>query len=709
MSGRAVWRRVAGSAVPVAGFAALAVGLTWPLALQVGDRFAGNRPLDIWLHVWNLWWVRFALTTLRTTPFETRWIFYPDGVGLYLHTLTPLAGLLAAPITWRWGTIVAYNVTAIAGLALAGLATYALARRWTSRAGAAFAGIAFAAAPWVLHQLRVGHLNLMNCGWLPLALLLLLRAADTGRVRDGLLAVAGLTAAALVDLQFVLYLAIAGVAVLIERLATAGSVRAAARRGVTLGLIALGFGLVLAPMAVNALVQGGTVTAADLAKYRAEQTEYAADLAGYVVPQLLHPLWGREVSAWLVAHPLGAPTESRVGLGWIVLALALVALAARRPGVWLWAGVGLAGALLSLGPWPQVGGQPLGVPGPFALLADVPLAGLLRTPARFAVLVALAAAILAGIGLDVVLAAARRRWSERAASAVALGLCALLLFEYLPVPFPNVAPPSPELAEQIATVAGDGAVLELPYLADDGPRLYYQTQHERPITSGYISRQPPKLFLARTPVIADLMWPRDGPDILDPVDPLSVLATYGLTTIVVYRPPYYRPDDDRPAPSEATMRRRVQALLGVNGPDWENDTGAVYRVPPASPALVLSLADGWHAPEVRPDGPARWMSAEAGVRLDRPTAVPATVRFRAHAFDRPRQVAVLADGQPLTTLAVGVEPGSFAVALPPAAGTTRLTLRSLDGADAPAALGQGTDPRPLSIAVSRLKVVPGEP
>ncbi|MCC6625864.1 MAG: hypothetical protein IT340_00555 [Chloroflexi bacterium] len=707
MKGMADKRRVIDVAAPVAGFALLAIGLTWPLALHLGDRFAGNRPLDIWVHAWSLWWVRFALGTLRTSPFETHWLFYPDGVALYLHTLTPLAGLLAAPVGWLWGATVAYNVTAIAALALAGLATYRLARRWTSPAGAALAGVAFAAAPWVLHQLRVGHLNLMNAGWLPLAILLLLRASDSGRWRDGLLAVVGLAAAALVELQFVLFLAVAGAVVLVERLATAGSWRQAARRGRTLGLIAVGFGLLLLPLAVAATRQGATVTAADLTKYRAEQTEYAADLAAYTVPQLLHPLWGRQVSAWLVEHPLGAPTEGRVGLGLTVLVLAAVALAARRPGVGLWGGIGLAGLLLSLGPWPQVGGVVLGAPGPFALLADAPLVSLMRTPARFAVLVALATAVLAGIGLAVVMAAARRRWGSRAAGATAIGLSALLLFEALPTPFPSTAPLPPDLAEQIAAVAGDGAVLELPYLADDSPRMFFQLLHQRPITSGYIARQMPKLFLARTPVIADLMWSGDGPDIVPTPDALGVLATYRFQAIVVYRPPYYRPDDDRPAPSEATLRRRVQALLGVAGPDWQNDTGALYRVPPAAPVPVLALAGGWHAPETRPDGPERWMTAAADLRLDRPAVAPATLTFSAHAFARPRQVAVLADDRPLTTLTITVAPGTHTIALPAAAGTTRLTLRSLDGADAPAALGQGADPRLLSIAVSQVQVMAG--
>jgi hypothetical protein len=127
-------REVAATAV---GFGLLAVALTWPLALTLTSRYPGNRPLDIWTHAWDLWWMRHALTALGTNPFETRFIFYPDGVPLYLHSFTPLAGLLALPAGLLWGTLVSYNLTVLAALALAGLATFWLARRWVGPAGAA--------------------------------------------------------------------------------------------------------------------------------------------------------------------------------------------------------------------------------------------------------------------------------------------------------------------------------------------------------------------------------------------------------------------------------------------------------------------------------------------------------------------------------------------------------------------------------------------
>jgi hypothetical protein len=128
------------------GYLGLAVGLTWPLVLDLGDEFVGNRPLDIWLFIWNLWWVRHALTVLHTNPFVTPLLYYPDGGELYLHTLAFLPGVLALPAGLLWGPAVVYNLSIVFALALAGWATYWLARRWAAPWAAAVAGAARAAA-----------------------------------------------------------------------------------------------------------------------------------------------------------------------------------------------------------------------------------------------------------------------------------------------------------------------------------------------------------------------------------------------------------------------------------------------------------------------------------------------------------------------------------------------------------------------------------
>ena len=695
-------------AAPALGFLLLPVLLTWPLATRIGDRFAGNERLDIWLFAWNLWWMRHALTALHTNPFMTQHLFYPGGAELYLHTFVPLPGVLAIPAGALWGFVAAYNLSALLALGVAGWATYWLARRWTSPAGAALAGFAFAAAPWLLHQLRIGHLNLMSAGWLVLALPPLARAVHTYHWRDCLLAALGIVVATLVDWQFALFLAVIGLVIAAERLLTARAWATAARRLGALTLIGgLAAGMLL-PYLVPTARQSATVPAEDVAKFEREQLEYSADLLAFVLPQQLHPLWGAEMTAALRERPLGSYTEGQVSLGLSALLLAGLALAARRPGAALWGAIALVGFVLALGPRLHVGGQDTGIPLPYALLAELPLVNFGRTPARFAVVTSLAVAVLAGIGLPVAAGAARQRWGARMGQVTTVTLAALLVFEFLPIPYPTIAVPPLGFAERVAEVAGDGVVLELPYRVDDTRRMLFQIVHERPIFEGYTARQPDHPFLERTPVIADLMWPSEGPDIVPPVreEPLGVLATYRVTAIAVYPPPYTaaRPDAGV-TPSAAELRRRVEDTLGVTGPVWEDETGALYRVPPAAPVPVLALADdGWHAPESWSGGWMRWMMASARLRLDRVEPRDQMLRFTAWSFHRPRTLEVLADGQSLARVALTPDPRPVELTLPARAGSTHLTLRVVEGAETPASLGLGPDPRPLSIAIADLQL-----
>jgi hypothetical protein len=353
------------------------------------------------------------------------------------------------------------------------------------------------------------------------------------------------------------------------------------------------------------------------------------------------------------------------------------------------------------------GGADTGIPGLYAVLGNLPLVSLGRTPARFAVLPALAVAILAGIGAATAGTSVARRWGKRPAHVAAVALAALLVFEYLPVPYPTIALPSVVLAEHLSDLAGDGAVLELPYAADASARMLFQTVHQRPIFGGYISREADTAFLAHAPVLGDLMRRASQPDILPALNPRAVLATYRVTAIVVYRPPYYRPDEPaEPLLSEPAQRQRVQQVVGLAGPTWEDATGAIYRVPPTAPVPVLALAAGWHAPEAWPGGWMRWTHAAADLRLDRPRHEPVTISFTAWSFQRPRTLAVLLDGRPLTTVPLTPDPRLVAISLPPGAGAARVTLHTTEGAETPASLGLGADSRPLALGIAHLQVTP---
>ena len=131
---------------------------------------------------------------------------------------------------------------------------------------------------------------------------------------------------------------------------------------------------------------------------------------------------------------------------------------------------------------------------PFDWLTSVPGMAILRAPARFALLVMLAVAVLAAYGTAVLV----RRW-DKTGSALVAGLAAAFLGESFLVGFPAGRPPSspiPQVYHHLTTLP-PGAVLSLPtYRATpeaflESDYLLYSTAHWRPIVNGFGRQEPP--------------------------------------------------------------------------------------------------------------------------------------------------------------------------------------------------------------------------
>jgi hypothetical protein len=153
---------------------------------------------------------------------------------------------------------------------------------------------------------------------------------------------------------------------------------------------------------------------------------------------------------------------------------------------------------LSLGPSPAALGRPLDLASPYRLLFEyVPGFGGLRVPARFAMIVALMLAVLAGYGAAWF---ATRRWGRFFLAACALAFLA----EATSVPFtvngmgetrrynlpearlyrPTRAP---AIYKEAAQLPADSVLVELPlgYPDFDLRAMYYSLVHHHPILNGY--------------------------------------------------------------------------------------------------------------------------------------------------------------------------------------------------------------------------------
>ncbi len=423
-----------------------------------------------------------------------------------------------------------------------------------------------------------------------------------------------------------------------------------------------------------------------------------------------------------------------VFVGWVSLALALVgALAYRRKvAVWIWTSVIFG--LFTLGPLLQIDGQSVfdldglqtTVPLPFIVLHFLPVIKANRAPNRNSVMFMLGIAVLAGYGVDWLLEklvrlsqgrAADRGTSRRAgwiATAAALLLVALILFEHLAVPLPLSDARIPAVYEQIAADPAPVSVMQVPLgwrnsFGVFGPEQtqlqYFQTGHGKPMLGGNISRAPDfKLdYFRRIPYFQALTEIEFG----RPVTPELAAAAQAQAADLAYlydlgyvllMPPI--PDRLPYADTWQASWEFVKSTLPLAPePFWAQDGIEAYRVvqPAGDDSFRLDLGapgtypyrgEGWDAAET--DAPydvsATWATAPASrlffpLRNVDPAATYA-VRMNVHPFAYPgapaQTVALAVDGRELErkTLAGGWQEVEWAV--PGAAlrdGLNRLELR----------------------------------
>ncbi len=140
----------------------------------------------------------------------------------------------------------------------------------------------------------------------------------------------------------------------------------------------------------------------------------SASLADFLIPNRLHSLWRPQSFTW-PGNQIAPLSERTLALGYVALALAGVALLHRRRQAAFWAVTALFFLLLALGPALHAGNitqadvpvdllPGANAPGwtPFAALNRwVPFMRISRSVSRYALMVQLCVALLAGMGLHV--------------------------------------------------------------------------------------------------------------------------------------------------------------------------------------------------------------------------------------------------------------------------------------------------------------------
>jgi hypothetical protein len=625
------WAGARAHIAPLALLAAISIIWTWPLARHFNDHIPGLGG-DNYSFLWNLWWMRKALSSPELDFFQSRYLFSPFGVDLVNHPHTALQGLISATLLGRLSVIQAENLYILVSVFLNAACAYALAFDVVRvRSVSLIAGVAFGGSPYVAAHL-LGHFDLLTAWVIPLFALCLRRALRTAGAPGAAAALGwpagiapaigcGLCAAiaAYAAYYHVVYLAVFAVTytlaswhvfrVHVEPRGRTQSLFTA--RLVLTGLMALDACLILvivlfggdvidiagivvsartiqnpllflwllvcawlwtkwriavrferpSPDAFWRSAQALMITVATFAlvslplvaqafrlalsdryvsqTYFWRSAPRGIDALALFAGNPFHPLYGGTVSA-LYEH-LGLDRIEAVGwLGFVPIVVLLT-----KRGQWYdreearrWKAVIAVFAIWALGPFLTVAGFDMGLPLPQALARFVPLVENARMPGRAMVCVYLALGVLMALRLAGLTARVADEREPGVSPGVVWAILALLVVDYLSAPIPLTALDRPAVYEQLATIADNGGVIEVPFGIGDGLStgrgsqerrlLYNATIHGHPVVGGYIGRMPPNVAQAydAMPVVGNLLRLSNGEEAIEEDAPIALPFRY---------------------------------------------------------------------------------------------------------------------------------------------------------------------------------------
>ncbi|MBI3912923.1 MAG: hypothetical protein HY327_01810 [Chloroflexi bacterium] len=629
----------------------LALVLTFPLALNFSDHIPGTTTwsMDEYGYVWNNWWFKHAVFDLGANPFQTNYLLYPVGASLVLYTFTLLHILLGLPIQFAFGLIPASNAELLFSFALNGYGAYLLARYLLRVGNARFAapaafiaGALFAFSSNHFVYAALGHYNVVGTEWIPFFILFLIKTVREPARKNALLAGLFAAFAMYVETTSGVWMLLFALIYLLSHWRATFHRAALARLALAGATAAILFAPLLLPTLDEILNSGYVLPGWGHAE------KLLVDLFGFFVPTSLHPLvggWTQELDR--VRQGISRFVDvNTVFIGYVTLALALIAVRRYGRTVKLWAVCAIAFGILSLGPLLHINGQSqfdldglvASVPLPFLLLHYIPFLKENRVPNRFSILMMLSLAMLVAYGaawLIEKIAAGRgnARGTNTRAQIVAGVLLIGVLFEHASVPLPLTDARVPDVFAQIAREPGDFAILTLPFGlrnsfggigAEDTRTQYYQSVHQKFIFPANLQRNPPFVFdyfdrLSLFHSLAEIELYRDVSDEIraqDQRDAPALMAFFDVRYLVINAaPPNRVPFSD----TRAATIEYARAVLPLGEKIYDRDDVIAYRVNPAPLLAKLQIdfgattaqlyqGEGWDRAETLDDVRANWVN-----------------------------------------------------------------------------------------------------
>lgn len=559
----------------------LALVATYPAVRHLNACLIGRG--DTTQNVWNLWWIRLAVSRGNILPFHTTMLYHPDGVSLAYHTLGLFNGWLAFPLqTWlKMGLPATFNTISLLTFVASGSSMYLLLRSMTkSQTAALVAGLVFTFSPFRMSRVAFGNLEVYSTQFIPLLVWFLTRAAKTHRWRDAVGASVAMTLTAWCSLELAFGAGLLTIFLFVFDVSNVKHLMVKLKWWILFGVFGTSMSTVALPMIRNYPDFQDQVDQYGAAVWN------SADLAGFFIPDNATAPLVKRLGLEFVTQTIekvyatfyGNPHEKTVFVGYSVLAMVIISLSVTRSSiVRRWSLIAVAFFVLCLGPVLHIAGQSV-CPMPYTLFFHIPLVKFGRTPSRLAIFLTLALAIIVGYGCAY-LEKQREKWTKW--MTVLVGVLVFAEFLIAPVHLDNHVAEIPDYYYQLANENQDGAVLDVPidlYGAQGpaGKYMLYQTVHQKPIAGGYISRTPSKVLrLFESPLLYQLrarIYADDEPFVFSPD-----IMTCGLEDLHSLRVQYViLHKDELSVDDSQVINRALLALLSA--PEYQDNRIIVWQL-----------------------------------------------------------------------------------------------------------------------------------
>ncbi|MEM8857748.1 MAG: hypothetical protein AAGD96_05480 [Chloroflexota bacterium] len=419
---------------------------------------------DVYLYPWGNWWTLEALTNPSVNFWSTNFIFYPSEANLIFHSFSHLNTLVALALEPLFGPLGGHNISIWLNYPLIGFAMYHLARHLIkNEISAILAGIAFAFSSHAMYQ--SAHANLLSIWCFPWAILFFMRAAEENKIRYALIAALfvflGAATSTLLLLIMVLIFLYLTIYFYFSSDWTFPSWKV---------LLVFLLGCAVATLLTQWPLIVDFVGNSNSSFIVNDDLPIIADMLSPIIPHWYFWLWR--------------------GLYFGFVGIYLMLFAGRSGGkIRIWVILLISTYLISVGPYPTIFGQQLGVVFPWSFL----FTPILRNPYRFNILMSLAVSLLIGYGWIGILSQVKSETGRIVASI----LCPILLFaDYGGAQIPTTQlDVSPFFSEYLENVDDSVVLTSLPTSRqEDKYYMYLQSLHGHRITNGMIARPEQSAF-----------------------------------------------------------------------------------------------------------------------------------------------------------------------------------------------------------------------